>query len=96
MTTLEMLRSRRREIETLAHNYCARNIRIFGSVARGEDTSESDIDFLVDMGENSSLLDLVGLHQDLTAALGRPAEVLTVHSISPYLRNRILSEALPL
>ena len=69
---------------------------MFGSAARAEDTSDSDIDFLIDMEESRSLLDLVGLKQDLEAMLNRPADVLTERSISPYLRERILREAVTL
>ena len=96
MNTLETLRARKGEIERLARLHGARNIRVFGSAARGEDTSDSDIDFLIDMEELRSLLDLVGLKQDLEAMLNRPADVLTERGISPYLRERILREAVRL
>jgi predicted nucleotidyltransferase len=96
MITLDTLRTCRLDIERLASLYGARNIRVFGSVARDEDTSESDIDFLIDMKESSSLLDLIGFQQDLEAMLKRPADVLTEKGINPYLREHILAEAIAL
>jgi predicted nucleotidyltransferase len=96
MSTLETLRTRRQEIQHLASLHGAHNIRVFGSVARTEDTAESDIDFLIDMDESRSLLDLVGFQQELEAMLNRPADVLTERGINPYLRDRILGEAIAL
>lgn len=96
MNTLETLRARKAEIERLARIHGARNIRVFGSVARSEDTSDSDIDFLIDMEESRSLLDLVCFKQELEAMLNRSADVLTERGISPYLRKRILAEAIAL
>lgn len=96
MNTLETLRARKADIERLASIHGARNIRVFGSVARSEDTSDSDIDFLIDMEESRSLLDLVGFKQELETMLNRPADVLTERGISPYLRKRILAEAIAL
>ena len=96
MTTLEQLRSRKKEINTLAQRHGASHIRVFGSVARGDDTKFSDIDLLIDMEKNSSLLDLVGFQQDFAKMVGRPADVLTEQALSPYLRERILSKAIDL
>jgi len=96
MNTLDTLRAHKDEIEHLAKLHGARNIRVFGSAARAEDTPDSDIDFLIDMEESRSLLDLIGFKQDLEAMLNRPADVLTEKGISPYLRERILSEAVEL
>ena len=96
MTTLDQLRSRKNEIATLAQRHGASHIRVFGSVARGDDTEFSDIDILIDMKKASSLLDLIGFQQDLSKMVGRRADVLTEHALSPYLRERILSEAVDL
>jgi len=96
MNTLETLRTRRQEIQRLASLDGVHNIRIFGSVARAEDTAESDIDFLIDMEASCSLLDLVGFQQELEAMLNRPADVLTEKGINPYLRDSILGEAVAL
>ena len=96
MNTLEQLRSRKNEIDTLAQRHGASHIRVFGSVARGDDTEFSDIDILIDMKKASSLLDLIGFQQDLSKMVGRRADVLTERALSPYLRERILSEAVDL
>jgi predicted nucleotidyltransferase len=96
MGTKELLESRRNDILNLAATHGARNIRIFGSVARGEGGPGSDVDLLVDMEEGRNLLDLVGFWQDLEALLDRRVDVITDGGISPYLRERIHAEALPL
>ncbi len=74
----------------------ARNVRIFGSVARGDPTPNSDLDILVDMEEGRSLLDLVALWQDLQDLLGMRVDVISEGGMSPYLRAKILAEAVPL
>jgi predicted nucleotidyltransferase len=87
------LRSRRNEILSLAVRHGARNVRVFGSVARGDDRSDSDIDFLVDVERGRSVLDVIGLQQDLEALLGRRVEVFTDGDISPYMHTQVLAEA---
>ncbi|MGH7480320.1 MAG: nucleotidyltransferase family protein [Candidatus Methylomirabilales bacterium] len=96
MTVAELRKTRRDEILRIAAKHGARNVRVFGSAARGEAGPASDIDFLVEMEEGRSLLDLVGFWQDLEALLGRKVDVLTDGGISPYLRDRIYAEAIPL
>ena len=90
------LQSKRHEILRIAAGHGARNVRLFGSVARGENHESSDVDFLVDMEAGRSLLDLIGLGQDLEALLHRKIDVLTDASVHPALRDRILTEARPL
>lgn len=90
------LHSKRDEILRIASTHGARNLRVFGSVARGEDSPHSDIDLLVEMDPGRSLLDLVALGQDLEDLLQRKVDVLTDVSVHPALRDRILSEARPL
>ncbi len=90
------LQANRSEILRIASTHGARNLRVFGSVARGEDHPDSDIDLLVDMDPGRSLLDLVALGQDLEDLLQRKVDVLTDVSVHPALRDRILSEARPL
>jgi predicted nucleotidyltransferase len=80
----------------IARNYGVRNVRVFGSYARGDQRRRSDLDLLVEMPEGSSLLDLVGFKLDLEQALSRRVDVLTDRGISRYLRKRILHEARPL
>lgn len=96
MNTLSILRSRRSEILALATKHGASNVRLFGSVVRGEDREDGDVDFLVDMQETSSLFDLIGLQQDMERVIGRKVDVLTPNGINRYLKDRILGEATPL
>ena len=70
----------------------AEMVSVFGSVARGEDTSASDIDLLVKFAKRKSLLDIVKLERELSAGLGKKVDLLTEAAISPYMRDRILSE----
>lgn len=93
---LSHLRSRKSELSAIAAKRGARDLRVFGSVARGEDGPDSDIDLLVHMDAGRSLLDLVGLQQDLSEALGKSVDVISDRGIYPYLRDRILNEAIPL
>lgn len=92
----ELLESRRNEILGIAGAHGAKNIRIFGSAARGEGGPASDVDLLVDMEQGRNLLDLVALWQDLEELLGCRVDVITDGGISPYLRERIYAEAIPL
>jgi predicted nucleotidyltransferase len=87
---------KRNDILRIAAQYGARNLRVFGSVARGDDRAHSDVDLLVDMDPDRSLLDVVGLGQDLEELLDRRVDVLTGASLHPALRDRILAESRPL
>jgi uncharacterized protein len=87
---------KRQDVSRIAAAHGARNVRVFGSVVRGESTDSSDLDLLVDMAEGRSLLDLVALGDDLEEALGVAVDVVTEKSLSPYLRDRILAEAVAL
>lgn len=93
---LPRLRDRREEILRYAAEHGARNIRVFGSIVRGEADTASDIDLLVEMEPGRSLLDLVGLWQDLEDLLGAQVDVLSDGGVSPHLRERIYAEAVPL
>ncbi|HST33328.1 MAG TPA: nucleotidyltransferase family protein [Solirubrobacteraceae bacterium] len=93
---LHGLRGRRDEILGYAANHGARNVRVFGSTARGETRNGSDVDLLVEMDPGRSLLDLVGLWQDLEDLLGAHVDVLSDGGVSPHLRERIYAEAVPL
>jgi predicted nucleotidyltransferase len=75
--TLEALRARREEILALAECYGAYNVRVFGSVARGEATSDSDVDLIVDVRSSASIFDLVGLWLELKDLLGREVSLIT-------------------
>jgi hypothetical protein len=93
---IEELRVQRAEILRLAARYGATNIRVFGSVARGEADDLSDVDFLVELGKGRSLLDLGGLHEDLKDLLRHPVDVITERGLKPRIRDRVLREAVPL
>lgn len=93
MKTLNLLRTKKAEILAVAEKHGAGNVRVFGSVARGEDVEGSDIDLLVSMESDRSLYDLIGLQQEIEKMLGRKTDVLTERSINRYLRERILQEA---
>ncbi|WP_292522230.1 nucleotidyltransferase family protein [Methanoculleus sp.] len=87
---------KRDEILALAKKRGAKNIRIFGSVARNEAREDSDIDLLVDLEPGRSLLDLGGLAMDLSHLLGRPVDVVTEAGLRERIRSRVLREARPL
>ena len=96
MRAEDLIAAKRGEILQVAAQHGARNVRVFGSAARGESTDESDIDLLVDLEPGRSLLDHSALLQDLQDLLGRKVGVLTERSIYWLLRRRILREARPL
>jgi predicted nucleotidyltransferase len=94
--TLEELRSRRHQIVELAEKRGAHNVRIFGSVARGEQSSDSDIDLLVDFEPGRSLLDLTGLWLDLEGALGCKVDVVSSRGLRPRFAPEVLRDAVSL
>lgn len=96
MTTTDKLRRNRARILRLAIRYGVTSMRVFGSVARGESTPESDIDFLVELEPGRSLFDLGGLLMDLQDLLGCEVDVVTEKSLHWYIRDRVLAEAKPL
>ncbi|HEV2386426.1 MAG TPA: nucleotidyltransferase family protein [Candidatus Acidoferrales bacterium] len=95
MACEELLKKKRVEILSIAAKYGARNVRVFGSVARGEADEASDIDFLVEMEAGRSLLDLGGLQAELEAALGRRVDVVTEKGLKARIRSRVLGGAVP-
>ncbi|MBI3694639.1 MAG: nucleotidyltransferase family protein [Acidobacteria bacterium] len=92
----DLLKGKREEILRIAALYGARNVRVFGSVARGEAGPDSDLDLLVEMAPGRSLLDLIAVEQDLEDLLGRKVDVLTEAAVSPYMREAVLREAVRL
>ena len=86
----------REDLVETAARHGARNVRVFGSVARGTATERSDLDLLVDMEPGRDLFDLVALKHEIEEVLGRRVDVLTENSLSPYLREKVLREAVPL
>lgn len=96
MITFEALQAKRQEIVALANRHKAENVRVFGSVARGEAGSASDVDLLVHFQAGASLFDLMDLQEDTERLLGQAVDIVSDRGLSPYLANRILSEARPL
>ncbi len=91
-----IVKSNRDEILRITTAHGANNVRVFGSVSRGEATGESDIDILVRLDRGRSLLDLIAIKQDLQDLLGSPVDVLTEDAVSPYIRDQVLEEAVSL
>ncbi len=96
MNIQELIQSKREEILQLASQHGACNIRVFGSVARGEAQSDSDIDFLVDLEQNLSPWFPVRLIRELEQLLGRKVDVITEKGLKERIRERVLQEAKPL
>ena len=96
MHPAELIINKRDEILRLSTVHGAKNIRIFGSVARNEAGEESDIDFLVDLEPGRSLLDIGGLLVDLEQLLARKVDIVTERGLHWYLRDKIINEARPL
>ncbi len=92
----ELIQEKREEILALAAKHGARNVRIFGSVARGEADAVSDLDVLVDLEPGRSLFDLGGLLADLRDLLEREVDVVTEKGLRPRIKERVLKEAVPL
>jgi predicted nucleotidyltransferase len=80
------IKSRREDILDITTKYGAKNIRVFGSMARGEESPDSDLDIIVEMDEGSSLLDIIAIKQDIEDLLGLKVDIVTEASISPYIR----------
>lgn len=95
MTAAELVKSKREEILRLAARHGARNVRVFGSAARGEADEQSDIDFLVELEPGRSLLDLGGLQYELESLLGCRVDVVTERGLKARIRDRVLHEAVP-
>ncbi len=96
MEIKQLIAEKREEIFEIAAKHGAANVRIFGSVARGDAGESSDIDMLVEVGENTSPWFPGGLIADLEDLLGRRVHVVTVGALHSYIRDRVLQEAVPL
>ena len=96
MSGLELLGAKRAEVLRIAEQNGAHNVRIFGSMARGDADERSDVDFLVDLEPGRSLFDHGRLLAELQELLGLPVDVVTERGLRPVARERILHEAIPL
>jgi hypothetical protein len=92
----ELLKEKRDEILRIASKHGARNVRVFGSVARGEADEGSDVDLLVELEPGRSLMDHAALWLELQEALGRRVDVVSDRGIKPRIRERVLREAVPI
>jgi predicted nucleotidyltransferase len=94
---LDDIRAQKTAIDRLSAEFGARRVRIFGSVARGDEALHSDIDLLVDFDRGYDLFaQRLALTRELTDLLGRPVDLIPVHELNPHLREKILSEAIDL
>jgi predicted nucleotidyltransferase len=97
MVTLESLRHEKKAaILEAAQRHGARNVRVFGSVVHGENRPDSDIDFLVDLEPGRDLFDLGAMMADLKDLLGQKVDLVEASCLHPYIRDRVLTEAVEL
>jgi predicted nucleotidyltransferase len=96
MNAREQIRQRREEILRVAAGHGAGNVRLFGSVARGEETSESDVDLLIDVTGETTPWFPASLVADLEQLLMRRVQVVIQRSLSPLIRESVLRDAVPL
>ena len=96
MAVDRFLQDKREEIIRIAASHGARNVRVFGSRIWGAARPESDVDILVQLDPGRSLLDIIATKQDLENLLGCAVDVVTEAAISPYIRERVLQEAVSL
>ena len=90
---VERLMEQREQVLAVAERRGARNVRVFGSVARGDDGPTSDVDLLVDLDDGVSLIGLAGLQNELSDLLGVSVDVVPASMLKPRLRDRVLNEA---
>jgi hypothetical protein len=96
MTIRELLNEKRAEILRVAERHGARNVRLIGSVARGDARADSDLDLLVELERGRSLLDHAALMIELETLLGCKVDVATEQGLRPRVRDRVLAEAVAL
>lgn len=89
----DLLKTHQQDILRLAAAHGARNVRVFGSVARGESTPSSDLDLLINLDADRSLLDRIGLIQDLEDLLGIRVHVVSEKGLHPAMREAVLDDA---
>ena len=90
-----LIETKRDAVLAVCHRNGASNVAVFGSVARGEEQATSDVDLLVDLDPHRSLLDHIGLQQELEDLLGVRVDVVTRRGLHPMLRDNVLAEAVP-
>ena len=96
MTTIDILYAKREDVLEVAQRHGVRSIRVFGSVARGDESAESDIKLLITTGTNISPWFPAGLIIELEQLLGRHIDIVTELGLNPLLRDQVLTEAVAL
>jgi len=96
MNGLKLLKEKKQEILAIAQQNGIRNVRIFGSVARGKERLDSDIDLLVEIEDGRTLFDLIRFKQEIESLLERKVDVLTDQAVHELLREQIMSEVIQL
>ena len=96
MNILTLIQKERGRILKVADTYGLKNVRLFGSIPRGEATDKSDVDFLVELSSEANLFDIIAFKQEIEELLGRKVDVVTEPSLSSYIRQEILNEAVNL
>ena len=96
MALKDLLSSKRDEILRIAEKYGAQNVRLFGSIARGEADEKSDVDLLVEMEPGRSLFDMGGMLMELEALLGCRVDIVTERGLKKRIREKVLKVAVPL
>jgi predicted nucleotidyltransferase len=92
----KLIKSNQKKILEIAKKHGAQDVRLFGSLARGDGKQYSDVDLLVSMETGSSLLDIIAIKQDIEDLLDRKVDVVTEDSLSPYIREEVLKDAVNL
>jgi len=96
MSIADVIKEKRAEILRIAAKYGVHNIRVFGSVARGEAGPESDLDLLVQLEPGVTLLKQAAMVRELEALLGCNIDVVSERGLRPRIRDRVLKEAVPI
>jgi len=96
MVTVSDIRKRREEILRIASRHGARNVRLFGSVVRGEASEGSDVDLLVKLDDDRSLVDHIALMRELEELLGCSVDVVSEDALDRLIRDRVLEEGVAL
>lgn len=93
MIPSQLLKTKHAEIMAISRQFAVENMRVFGSVAKGVDTEQSDLDILVDTTPKTTMFDLCGLQMELEELLGIKVDVLTPRSLPEKFRQQVLNEA---
>lgn len=95
MRPSEALQSHREAVRQIVLRHRAQNVRVFGSVLRGEDTDNSDLDLLIEPTPETTLMDIGAIRYELRKLLGVPVDVVTPKALPDHIREQVLSDAMP-